>query len=587
MSTMRTCFIDMMAAVNYPRLLSCVAVLTVVILMIQPVELGFCQAEVALPIVAASMSVVAWIMMLVRKSTIRFSIVDALLTVWLLYVLLRAGSTPDIPCFPAVSRALALMALYVGLRLMFSSVVVSVSMIESSLLVFSLIEGLCCICQLISGGSRHADYPFTGSFLNPGPCSAVLFMGAFMGAYSIYSSFSSKKTSSFSFSLVLPVSTFVVCSLLLPMGWSRASLVAVCCVLTIVMWHRMSVRVRMILLVGMLIILLLLYFLKRGSADGRVLFYIVTSLAVARHPLFGSGMGSFFQTYAHETVLLHRYLPQSLVCHADGVEYALSDAVRVAVEQGLSGLAITISFVLIVLLQLRRLSTSLVLMLFGLIVFSLFSYPFQLLPFQLLLVLLASFAASTMVTCCEPEVISHTFRNRILNMLIVTMVVGLAFVLTPPVVKRVEAVRESRLILGQSNPRVLSDYHRLMPWMRHDASFLFRYGQMLASCGRYNESNHVLWQGTLVSGDAMFHVLRGHNYRHMYAYDQARRAYLQAHGQSPSRQYPLYCLMQLYRDVGHHREAARTANVLLHMPRQHSPLARKIREEALNCIKEQ
>ncbi|MGN1256754.1 MAG: hypothetical protein ACI4UA_06300 [Bacteroidaceae bacterium] len=174
-----------------------------------------------------------------------------------------------------------------------------------------------------------------------------------------------------------------------------------------------------------------------------------------------------------------------------------------------------------------------------------------------------------------------------MGMSLVAMVVGLAFVLTSPIVKRVQATRESRLILGQSNPRLLSEYHRLMPLMRHDASFLFRYGQMLASCGRYNESNHVLWQGTLVSGDAMFHVLRGHNYRHMCAYDQARRAYLQAHGQSPSRQYPLYCLMRLYRDMGHRREAVRTANVLLHMPRQQSPLAKKIREEAQNCIEEQ
>ncbi|MGN0233730.1 MAG: hypothetical protein ACI4B5_04810 [Bacteroidaceae bacterium] len=587
MTGVRTCLADMLVAVRFPSLLSWMGVLAVMVLMLLPVQLGFCQAEIVLPVLAATLAVVAWVMMMVRRTVFRFAILDALLATWLLYVLLRAGSTPDVPCFPVVSRALSLMMLYVGLRMLFSSAGVSVLMVERSFMTFALLEGLFCIGQLLLDGSRHTGYPFTGTFLNPGPCSAVLFMGVFLGLYSLYLSVSSRNAFPFSISSVLPVSTLIVCSLLLPMGWSRAALVSVCCVLTIAMWHRMPACTRRLALVGLLSILLLLYLFKRGSADGRLLFYMIASSAVAGHPLFGSGIGSFFQAYARETASLHSQLPLSLVTHADGVEYALSDGMRVAVEQGIVGLIFAISFTFIVLSRLRSISISLMLMLLGLLIFSLFSYPFQLLPFQLLFVLLAALVASPMATDGQPDVAIHPAGGRLSGMLLCVMVAGLAFVLTPPISRRVEAARESRLIVGQSNPRMLAEYRRLMPWMYHDASFLFRYGQMLASCGKYNESNYVLWQGSLVSGDPMFHVLRGHNYRHMHAYDQARRAYLQAHGQSPSRQYPLFCLMRLYRDIGLRREAVRMATVLLHMPTQQSPLARQIRVEAQNCIEEQ
>ena len=134
----------------------------------------------------------------------------------------------------------------------------------------------------------------------------------------------------------------------------------------------------------------------------------------------------------------------------------------------------------------------------------------------------------------------------------------------------------SVLVVGRNDVRLIDTYEQLLPYMRHDARFMFRYGQLLALVGRYNESNHVLWEGSLVSTDGMFHVLRGHNYLCLHAPGLALKAYRQAHAQCPARQYPLYCLMRAYRRLGHRNRAAQVARTLLHMPSgPDSPLDRK------------
>ena len=569
-------------------LLPLTGVLAVVGLMFRPVQAGFCPAESALPVVAGVLAVVGMLCLLARRRQFRLTAIDALAGAWLLYVLLRGWCTPEVPCLPAVLRAVSLAALYAALRLLFACAAPPSLMVEGTLAGFALVEGLICVWQLLSGGSHHADFPFTGTFLNPGPCSAVLLMGVCLGMYRFFFPISSQHARLSRLHSALCLSAMVLCLLLLPLGWSRAALLSALCCLAVMTWRRMTSRMHLLLAVGLLVAGGVLYLLKRGSADGRVLFYAVSSMSVAAHPILGSGMGSFFHAYAQETALLHARLPEALVRHAGTIEYALSDGVRVAVEQGAVGLVLTILLVSIVLYRLRRRSEALALVLLGLLVFSLFSYPFQLLPFQLLLVLLASSAATSPGAKSHDGVAAARARGIMGASLVCLFAVTSAFLAYDPVAERVQATRQSRLIMGHDSPRMLGQYQRLYPLMRHDAQFLFRYGQLLASCGRYNESNHVLAQGALVSNDAMFHVLRGHNYRHLQAPCEAARAYRQAHGQTPARLYPLLCLMRLYRQAGQRAPAVRVARMLLHMPQAGgSPLDREIRDEAKNCLGEQ
>ena len=98
MTGMRTGLTGISMAVKASRLLSWMAVIVVVFLMLQPVELGFSHADVLLPTVAVSMAIVAWTVMMVRRVSFQWNIIDALLLTWFMYVLLRAWCTPQVPC---------------------------------------------------------------------------------------------------------------------------------------------------------------------------------------------------------------------------------------------------------------------------------------------------------------------------------------------------------------------------------------------------------------------------------------------------------------------------------------------------------
>ena len=99
MTGMRTGLTEISMAVKASRLLSWMAVIAVVFLMLQPVEQGFSHADVLLPTVAVSMAIVAWTVMMVRRVSFQWNIIDALLLTWFMYVLLRAWCTPQVPCY--------------------------------------------------------------------------------------------------------------------------------------------------------------------------------------------------------------------------------------------------------------------------------------------------------------------------------------------------------------------------------------------------------------------------------------------------------------------------------------------------------
>ena len=164
-------------ALRLPHLLSLAGVLVVVGLMLYPVHTGFGRADVALPVAAAVLAVLGLCARVVSPVRPRLRGIDFIVVVWLLYVLLRAWYTPQVPCLHAVVRAVSLASLYAGLRLLFSCSAPSALFTEGSLTLFALLQALLCIFQLFTGSSRHAFFPFTGTFLNPGPCSAALFMG--------------------------------------------------------------------------------------------------------------------------------------------------------------------------------------------------------------------------------------------------------------------------------------------------------------------------------------------------------------------------------------------------------------------------
>ena len=140
---------------------------------------------------------------------------------------------------------------------------------------------------------------------------------------------------------------------------------------------------------------------------------------------------------------------------------------------------------------------------------------------------------------------------------------------------------------GISHAALIDDYYELLPLMVSNEHFLFDFAKILAADGRYNDSNAMLRQGTLVSNDPMFYVLQGNNYRDMEAYSEAEASYQKACYILPNRIYPLYQLMCLYEQSGKERKMRQMARQIINFKvKVESPATEEIKDKARQLILE-
>ncbi len=100
-------------------------------------------------------------------------------------------------------------------------------------------------------------------------------------------------------------------------------------------------------------------------------------------------------------------------------------------------------------------------------------------------------------------------------------------------------------------------------YLKSNAEFLLEYGQCLSKTGQYEKSNHILQEGTYRSGDPMFFNLIGINYQNIGEYQLAESMFYKAYYRIPHKIYPLYLLMNLYKELNREKEMTTMAHRIL------------------------
>lgn len=495
---------------------------------------------------------------------------DIVVCLWYVYVLISAWAGPAYPCFNTVAGATYMLSLYLVLRLVFSLTRLWSDYIIIGIVVYALFELMYGAMQLAEGGSNHYLYPMTGTFLNPGPYSASLAMGLVVLCQykeEMQKDCSLYKDIRLSHLLTVGIMAFII---ILPSTWSRAALLSAAVCLCIVYWKRLR-RWRWWLLGVCLVAIALLYYLKSGSANGRLAVNYIAAQCVVDSPLVGNGIGSFFYCYAGKTAeLANTGLPFDANA-LDVLDYAFNDFMLVAVEQGLAGLMFALLLAGLSLYTLWRMSRSLALGLLSLLAFSLFSYPFELLPYQVIAVVLIAYSANGARSC--------KLHVNIFAVMVVALL--LAYLPWGQLKAKREAEREYKMMAGMTDKAFIDDYYELMPMLDDNRNFLFDFAKTLRKARRYNDSNAMLRKGALISNDPMFYVLQGNNYRDMGYWQLAENSYQKAFSVMPNRLYPLYQLMRLYEQMGDKEKTMRMAwRIISFKEKVESPATREMKRFA-------
>lgn len=431
--------------------------------------------------------------------------------------------------------------------------------------------------------SRHHLFDVTGTFFNPG--SYAIFVAVVLAVsvawwYRHGEAFAGRgRWSRMGACSVAAVAVF--CFPVLVATWSRAAWVAVAVAAACLLWkaHR-----RMVLW-GMGVAVcagVAAYFLKQGSADGRLLMTMVAGRAWAGEWLCGHGLGGYAQAYGAAQEAFFAARPGSpLSVVAGSPEYAFNGVLGVGVEQGVLGVVPALVLGLWSLAVLCRRGEVSAYGWLVLLVSSLFSYPFALWPFLSLAVAWVALAVSLEAGTAEVR-----WWKRTAVWPVVAAGGWCVWNLSDDTARRVEAYEEFRRVRGIQDVAFLEDYRKKYEDLKAYPDFLFTFGTALREAGRYNESNAMLRQGTRVSCDPVFYTLMGNNYRDLGAVAEAESAYRKAFGMLPGRMYPLYRLMKLYEAEGQMRKAEEMARqIIAFRPKVDSPAVREMKNEAKKLTK--
>lgn len=570
--------------------------------------------------------------------SLRIAFTDAAIAIWFLYYVLRTYIGSGYPCATDFLKTCTIALLYISLRVLFANTNLSHWWIVSILLLCGVYESIDGIIQMINGTSRHHLYMLTGNFQNPGPFSAYLMLGSVVGVCAVrerinldflptikrhiklifgkvrmhigqkyQSKYDKVLDKSISFIDVMYIRHFIVIStalmlVVLPSTWSRAAFVGlVFCTLFIYIdkYKKYKYAVWGLLCIAAIA----LYFIKQGSADGRTMIWMASLSSWMHTPWIGVGIGGFRHACAEGIAELWNSTPNLRVFQSAGVtDYAYNALLKVLVEQGLIGTVLCILSVLFAMMRLYIQSKPLFMGILSLLIFSMFSYPFELLPYCIIAVVIIAWSEScsrkrldnedntqyshirkSITRIATKDIVICQKKAFVAISILVTAV--MSFCLAKEIRQHIDTDKDCNLFTGMHNAAFINDYYELLPYELDNPQFLFDFAKTLRENKRYRDSNAILGLGIQVSADPMFYVIMGNNYRDEKFYDYAAKAYKKAFSIMPNRLYPLYQLMLMYRDNKEMYKAKTVAKQIIELkPKIQSPATDEMKQNAKSLL---
>jgi len=410
-----------------------------------------------------------------------------------------------------------------------------------------------------------SEYPMSGSFDNPAGFAAAL---SIVFPFTLY--FISKKNI---YSRLFGGIAAALIITAVALSKSRTGVMAIVVICGIWMvtainigWFKQWSRKARFLVLGVVAsaILVGLYFIKKDSADGRLLIWQCTAKMISEKPIMGYGVGGFQREYMLNQADFFKDSPNSKYAMlSDIVKHPFNEFLLLLVEHGIIGALFFIVFALLLIQEYRKKNSPEIryfgLCIAGIFTFGCFSYLLNY-PFVRLIALFSV----ALIMKDEKSLLEIPKQVLVyLKPLIILFFVSLLGVCGKMLYDEYKWCAIAHRSLAGETRKVLPEYAKLHRTMSRNSFFLYNYGAELNFIGEAQKSNILLKECTQFYNDNDVQLLLAENYIIQKKYNNAEQCLLLAYYMIPNRFIPLYRLVKLYEMTGRHSDACRIAKVII------------------------
>jgi len=197
-------------------------------------------------------------------------------------------------------------------------------------------------------------------------------------------------------------------------------------------------------------------------------------------------------------------------------------------------------------------------------VFAFFSYPAQVLPIKMSVILYLAFITSLSAN----QLWSVSSKQFIPVKYVVALLLAIGLMVTVPCLKKSRIAWKSwkeahHLYTLGGYTGCLPHYEKAWPILKTDGDYLTNYGKALSMANEHQQAIEVLRQAVFYYPNIVVYTALGDSYKALGKTVEAEQAYLTAYYMNPSRFYAQYLLAKLYDETGQTEKATDIANELL------------------------
>lgn len=436
--------------------------------------------------------------------------------------------------------------------------------IYSGLSIIGFVEALLGIVQFFYILPTYSvEYKMTGTFDNPAGFAICLSVLSPFSLFLLRTISHPWRIAGYSF--------FIISSCAIFLSESRTGILALMGVLIVHFYifylHQKLTRWNKALLAYAVILFLItlfvgLYFLKKDSADGRLLIWRVVWEMIKDSPLVGHGGGAFQTQYMlYQAEYFHLNPSSQFSQLADNVNYPFNEFLKIGVEYGSLGL-----FVLLLLIiggisiykkNLNPIKYPAFECIIAIAICACFSYP---LKYSMTWAILG-FALSIIA-------IEHHSNLKFRTSYIRRFAAGGALYLMLLLLQYTIAEMKWKKVVDRSlrgeTEQMLPFYEELKEELGANSLFLYNYAAELHFVGHYDESIEVLTECIRYWNDYDIQLLFADCYLQKGEFEKAEECLILASNMCPNRFIPLYQLVHLYDKIGEKEKAYEFANRITH-----------------------